>query len=114
MIEQYKYLNDKEKTALEHLVYELHSALGDQIVMVKLFGSKVRGNYSTYSDIDVFLVVKERRSDITEKIAELNLDIDLEYNTNISIVIFSEHEYLVNKKFDTPFIENVLSEGISL
>ena len=114
MIIRDKYLNHREKEALEHLVNELKSALKDQIVMIRLFGSKVRGDYTSDSDMDVFLVIKDRNPKNAEKIAEINLDIDIEYNTNISLIILSEHEYLVNREFDTPFIENVLSEGVPL
>jgi len=111
---QYKYLSNRERKALGLLVSRLKSTLGDNIIMIKFFGSKLRGDHSQDSDIDVFLVIKERNVEISDKIAEIHFNVDLEYNTNISLIILSEHEFNINKNFDTPFIENVLTEGISL
>ena len=51
---QYKYLSNRERKALGLLVSRLKSTLGDNIIMIKFFGSKLRGDHSQDSDIDVF------------------------------------------------------------
>jgi len=39
------YLNNKEKKVLESFVKEIREKLGDDILDIRLFGSKVRGNF---------------------------------------------------------------------
>ena len=114
MGKKYENLTEKEAEALDLLVNNLKNDLKDQLLQVQFFGSKCRGNFDQDSDIDVLLVVKKRTEEILEKIAEFHLDVDLKYDPNISLIIFSEYEYKKNKSLKSPFIDNVISEGVSL
>ncbi len=84
------------------------------LVSVKLFGSKIRGDFSAHSDIDILLVVKEKNYSLREQIYDILLQIDLEYDPKISLKIFSVDEMEKNKQLDSPFFENIKREGIQL
>ena len=60
------FLNKKEKLYLKELS-EILSPLKKDIVYFKLFGSKARGDFSKKSDIDLLLVVKDKKREIFEK-----------------------------------------------
>ena len=111
---KYKYLTKKENHALEALIRNLKDELKGSLINVKLFGSKSRGDYTPDSDIDVLLVVKSRSPEILDKIAEIHLEVDLMYDSQISLIIFSEYEYERNQAFESPFIKNIEKEGIFL
>ena len=51
---------------------------------------------------------------ILDTIAEISLDVDLRYDPNISLIVFSLDEYNQNSAWETPFIKNVRKEGIPL
>ena len=111
---KYKYLTRNETIALDLLINNIKNQLKDELLQVKLFGSKSRGDFQQDSDIDLLLVVRQRTKEILDKLAELHLDIDLKYDPHISLIIFSEYEYKQNEMFDSPFIKSLKREGISV
>lgn len=108
------YLNNKERKVIESFVKELRKKLGDDIVFIRLFGSKAKGNFKEDSDIDIFVLVKEKTLKVEDTIAEIEVDYDIKYNLPISTVLYSIFEYKKNKELDSFFIENVEKEGIAL
>lgn len=113
-MKNYRYLTKQETTALRLLISRLKNELKDNVVRVQLFGSKATGNFKPDSDIDVLLIVKDRTEKVLDKIAEIHFDVDLKYDPNISLIIFSQEEYQQNQRFDTPFIKNIQQESIIL
>lgn len=109
-----KYLTAPERSVLKEFVTLIHTALGENLSRMELFGSKVRGNCSEGSDIDILIIVKERQIDVMDKIAEITAELNLEYNLSISPVIFSEYEYKINTDMATPFSLAVEAEGVRL
>jgi len=108
------YLSKEESEALEKFTRGVRSLLGDNLLILKLFGSKVRGDFSDESDIDILLVVKEITSKLRDKIFDLLLDIDLEYDPRISLLILSEYEYQRNAEMGSPFIAGIERDGVSI
>jgi len=107
-------LNQKEEQAVKAFVSAIRKKLKDQLLEIKIFGSKVRGDYSQDSDIDILIVLKERSKYIIDTLYEKLLDIELEYDSKISLTIFSEAEYQHNVNAHTPFMESLANEGVAL
>ena len=108
------HLNKREEQAVTEFVCAIKQKLKGQLIEAKLYGSKVRGGYSADSDIDILIVVKERKEVIIDTLYEELLDIELEYNSKISLTIFSEEEYRHNTWAHTPFMEAIANEGVML
>jgi len=108
------YLNNKEKKVIDSFVKELRKGLGDNIVFIRLFGSKVRGDFKKDSDIDIFVLVKEKTSKVRDIITEIEVDYDIKYNLPISTVLYNLFEYKKNKELGSFFFQNVEKEGIAL
>ena len=108
------YLSKEESEALEKFTGGVRSLLGDNLLMLKLFGSKARGDFSEESDIDILLVVKKISSKLRDRIFDLLLEIDLEYDPKISLVILSEYEYQRNTEMGSPFIDGIEREGVPI
>lgn len=109
-----KYLTQVEKNVVDRFVKLVRSEMGENLIDIELFGSKVRGNYSEFSDIDILVVVKDRTLNVMDKIAGITAELNIDYTLSISPVIFSEHEYRVNESMSSPFISNIEAEGIRL
>lgn len=115
-----KHLSIKEKRALEEFKQALLKKLGREILELRLFGSKARGDFKKTSDIgemsdtDVFIVLKKTSFKKEDLIFKIATDILLKYGIDISIKIFSEKEYKERLNLQVPFFLIIQKEGVSL
>jgi len=107
------FLNDIEKKVIKAFVKELKEKLGNEIITIRIFGSKVRGDSEKDSDIDIFILVKRKR-DIRDKISDIAADYFFEHNVPLAPVVYSLFEYEKNKELGSFFFEQVEKEGITL
>lgn len=110
----FKHLSPKETNAIEEFVVKLRGELGDNLIDIKFFGSKLRGDFNDESDIDVLIILKSKTVEVEKKIAKIWIENELKYFAGISYVIFSEHQYKMNLTLNSPFIERIIKEGISI
>lgn len=108
------YLKINEERALNEFINRVKAELSENVLVLRLFGSKVRGDYTSESDIDVLIILKNKSISIVDKIVDALVDSQIEYDANISPVIFSEKEYKKNVKLGSPFIQNINKESIVL
>ena len=109
-----QHLNKTERKVISSFVKELRDRLGNDIVTIRLFGSKVKGDFHEDSDIDIFILVKQKTAEIEDTIAGIEVDYDIEYGLFLSPVLYSLFEYEKNKELGSFFFENVEKEGIVL
>lgn len=110
----FKYLNRIEKKVIKSFVEKLRENIGDEILKIMLFGSKARGDFSRDSDIDIFVLVKEKNQELRDKIGDITADYIYDYDIPLSPVLYDIDEYNQNSKLGSFFFENVEKEGISL
>lgn len=108
-------LKSKDAAALEEFLRGVRSALGENLIEAKLFGSKATGKDQPDSDIDV-LVVVNRNGVETE---DLVLDIAPSTSTSSMTSIFSPRVIDRSTLSDpvwsiTPFLRAIAKEGIAL
>ena len=108
-----EFLNKTEKNVVTSFVKELKKKVGDDIIAIRLFGSKVRGDFEKDSDIDIFVLVK-RKEETRDKISDIAADYVYEYNVPLAPVIYSVFEYEKNRELGSFFFEQVEREGVSL
>src|SRR3989338_1810239 len=109
-----RYLTETEKKVVEKFAKLVRTALRENLIDMEIFGSKVRGDFTGDSDIDILIVVKERTLDVMDKIGDITAELALEYNLPLSPVIFSEYECQVNRNMSSPFVLSVEAEGVRL
>jgi len=114
MKNELQYLSKIERNVVNSFVKELEENLGDYILTIRLFGSKVRGDFHRDSDIDIFILVKERTPNIEDMVSEIEVNHDIEYGLPFSTVLYSLFEYKKNKELGSFFFENVEKEGVIL
>jgi len=103
-------LQNNEKRALECLKEELQKRF--EVIEVRLFGSKARGEATQESDLDLFIKLKELNPRIRKEIYDLCFDLNLQYDVVISPILFSEEE--VERQKYTPFFQNIKKESLTL
>lgn len=110
-------LSVKENQAVEELKNRLVKELKGKMVFIKLFGSKVRGSFNKYSDIDILIVYKGNgKKAVESKILDIEWDVIKKYQYAVypSIITYSLQDYKKDLKLQTPFIYNVNKEGVEI
>lgn len=108
--------SDQEKAALTDLVNVLVTKHGRAVRLLKLFGSKARGEGGPMSDIDVLVVVAGDRWQMSEEIHHVSHQVIQKYDYLIplSLSVLSEDEYHLISKVGTSFYRNLEKDGIEL
>ena len=98
----------------EDIKRDLKSLFGDKLIKIILFGSYARGDYNQESDIDIFVLVSEHLPDKFHKnILQINVDLSLKYDVDLSIIIKNEVDFMMNKEI-IPLYKNVNQEGLDI
>jgi len=93
---------------------ELLRNLKDEIEAIILYGSVARREEGRESDIDVLILVKNKRREIYDRISKIRTRTDLKHATLISLFIIDEEEFKKYMKLGSPFLSTVLKEGVLL
>jgi len=88
--------------------------LGDRVESIVVYGSVARGEAGKDSDIDVLIVGKAK--EIRSKVSEIGYEVDYENNfeTFITPIYYTTEELEHRTRVRSPFIYEVLKEGVSL
>lgn len=104
--------------ALETFVDRLKEREGDNLLKVVLFGSVARGDSRLYSDIDVFVLVKDgAHMELVERMSNIYIDINIEEGECkiwLSPFVVAQKEYYENKSFGVPIYHIIDEEGVVL
>ena len=79
-----KFLNSDELKAVEIFEDRVKEALSENLMMLEVFGSKVRGDFGVESDIDVFVLVRTFVPDVMTAVADISSDISINMGVLIS------------------------------
>lgn len=105
-------LTQQEKRALSDLTTILKSEL--EAVRVILYGSAATNAMDESSDIDLLVVLPEVTWDIEKQVIARCFDAELECGRVFSAVCMTEDELVNSPMVESPFIKNVLSQGLVL
>lgn len=105
-------LKENEKFALEEFKKSL--SLKFNLLDFRLYGSKARGDAQPDSDIDVMIKLEKYTPDIVMEIYHIAFNMDLNYDSFISPVIFSMDELENGPLSESPLYKTIMKEGIPL
>lgn len=110
------YLTKNEKKALEEFERKITQKLAGEVLELKLFGSKARGDFKKApdSDIDILLVLKSVSKKKEDFIVDLTVQILLKYGVDISPHIYSQQEYSYLNNLPSIFMQILQRESVSL
>jgi predicted nucleotidyltransferase len=86
----------------------------EKVKLMYLFGSRSRDNWKPDSDYDIMIVLEEKDRAVISSLYDVVIDILISSGKLISLKIFTESEYNRLRSIPTPFMSNVLKEGIRI
>ncbi|MBI5892139.1 MAG: nucleotidyltransferase domain-containing protein [Deltaproteobacteria bacterium] len=84
------------------------------LIDFKVFGSRARGDYDEYSDMDVFLEVESLNISLKKTIREIVWEIGFENSIYISPLIFTRYELEESPLRASPIVKNINEEGVKV
>lgn len=110
-----KGLTKKEKELLKEFKKELANELPGQVLDLKLFGSKARGDATKYSDVDVMVVLKNASETNKDIVYDIVVNLGLKYDTyNLSLVIYGKKEFDLYAKIPILFLKLLMKEALPI
>lgn len=110
---KHKYnLSPEEEEALEDFKQRLKIRCGDELISIKLFGSRVRGDLHPESDIDLLVVFERHTKRLEDLLVEVICDILNIYEVYFEVVSYSRQEYEESKRQQWPFVLNLEKEAV--
>ena len=103
-----------EKDSLGRVTKRLRQLFQGRIADVYAFGSRARGDHGEWSDFDVLVVVKDRNPLIEAAIMNAFVEEEVRSGLVFTPLIKDQKAFESEKKFNTPFYENLIREGITL
>ncbi|MER3524597.1 MAG: hypothetical protein C4326_11185 [Ignavibacteria bacterium] len=107
-------LDPRERKAINAFSRRLRKVLGKQVVSVLLFGSKARGDFHKDSDTDIFILLRSKKNNADDKIAQVTAEILDDYDIVLSPVSYDRREREMNLAMHSFFFEAVMKEGIPI
>ncbi len=105
------------KKAVRKLKQRLHTHLGKALERVIIFGSVARGTATNVSDIDVMIILNDTFIDVNSRtksdIRSVIYPIELEDDVIFDLKVMGKSD-LNSIHGHTPFVENVMREGITV
>jgi len=107
-------LSKKERIALKKFRKALEETFVENLIEVTLFGSKARGDARRDSDLDLLVIIAGGDWRMCDVVYGIATDILLETEVCISPKVINRKDYEHLYNMGTPFIKNVLREGITV
>jgi predicted nucleotidyltransferase len=104
-------MDRKDMSVLEQFAATVRKYFPDAEIWA--FGSRVRGNASADSDLDVCVVVDNYNEDVDKKIIEAAWEAGFNNDMVISTVAYSKEEFRNGAVSCSPFVKSILSTGIA-
>jgi predicted nucleotidyltransferase len=110
-------LTPDERAGLQAFVDRLRQRYGDDLLRVRLFGSKARGDSHAESDFDLLIVLRIESGDYRRhwnELVDLAWDIQLAYGIIISFVLKNEANYARMQRDGLLLARNIEQDGVDL
>ena len=107
-------LSVSEKHIVEEFKRQVEQRFPGELIRVVLFGSKVRGDATRESDVDVLVVIHSEGWRLGDEIRSLGYALELEHGVVLSIQVMSERHYEELRLCGSQFFKAVEREGVSV
>ena len=77
-------VTEKDRAALAEFGRRVRAALGANLLDLRLFGSKARGDATPDSDLDVAVIVEAAGAGVEDLVIDIAFDVDLAFDVYLS------------------------------
>ncbi len=107
-------VTDKDRAALAEFGRRVRAALGSNLLDLRLFGSKARGEAAPDSDLDVAVIVESPTGGVEDLVIDIAFDIDLAFDVYLSPRVIPTAVLQDPVWRLTGFVRAVEREGVAL
>lgn len=107
-------LSEKEQLLLKEFKGLLLKSFPDEVLEIRVFGSRARGQATPDSDLDVLVVTRHEDYHLSDRIIDLACDLLLKHRVYISPKVISQRHYHRLEAMDSDFLYHLKREGIPL
>ena len=97
----------------EKMIPGFQTIFGNVLERIILYGSVARGTQTAESDVDIAVIVRRYTEDMHEKMIDLTVDLELEYNKVLSVLLI-DYDNFREWEDVLPFYKNMKKDGIML
>jgi len=105
-------LSPKEKRAVKDFLASVRLTYGENIQYAALFGSRVRGESTEYSDIDILLVVTDDHWKFKQAITRISSEIALKYDVLLDVRIISTVRWQYYAEIQAGLHQNITRDAV--
>jgi predicted nucleotidyltransferase len=107
-------LSPAEQAAVQDLVRRLRGRLGERLVEVRLYGSKVRKTARPESDVDLVVLVTQQTSALREEVFTEVSTVILERDVLLDVHLMDRRQLQELRRLGAPYAAVIQQEGIPL
>lgn len=85
-----------------------------QLLDMRVFGSRARGDVDEYSEMDVFIELETLRKELEDRIYDIAWEVGLDCSVFISPLVFSRYEIEESPLRASPIVRNIEAEGLRI
>ncbi len=85
-----------------------------QVNQVILFGSRARGDAEPDSDLDVLVIVENKTEEVEDFVSDCAWKVGISHGIVVSPLVYSRDEWENGPAKYSPFVQNVLAEGVHI
>lgn len=104
----------KEKKAVREFITTVRLAYGEKIQRAALFGSKVRGDWTEYSDIDILLIVADAGREFRQAIIHILADVELKYDVMLDVRVISAARWQYYAEIQAGLYQNISRDAVPI
>ena len=97
----------------EKMIPGFQTIFGNVLERIILYGSVARGTQTVESDVDIAVIVRKYTEDMHDKMIDLTVDLELEYNKGLSGLLI-DYDNFREWEDVLPFYKNMKKDGIML
>ena len=105
-------LRSKKISPIIEKFLEAIAPLRGEIREIYMFGSRCRDDWRPDSDYDLLIVLQQKDRGLIDGLYDAVMDVLLDTGRLISLKIFTVSEFERLRSIPTPFMRNVMSEGV--
>ncbi len=109
-----KPLTPREKKAVQEFIRTIRTTYGDKIQRAALFGSKVRGDDTKYSDVDILLIVTDDKWKYRQPISVILSDIALKYDVQLDVRVISAARWQYMERIQAGLYQNITRDAVPI
>lgn len=107
-------LSMDEKSIITLFVDYLNRTHPGEVDKVMLYGSRARGDNRKDSDVDILVLVKDKKKINRDRIYDFIIDVELDHGIDISVNIYESSQFDKLVLLKASFATNVIKEGETL